>query len=204
MQGWCDSPLTQKGIADAHTAGIHLADKNFSNIYHSDTMRATNTCKIIMSENKKEIETLPKPVALRNFREQSYGYFEGNDSTQTWLMVGASHGCRSYQEMITKYSIDDSRDFMRAIDPFHDAENNEQYWKRVDAGFEYLNEHQKNESTALVVSHGTTIRSIVKRFAPDIDVVTQGPKNGSVTKLIVDGKNIKVAYFNHYLDTQEY
>ena len=25
MQGWCDSPLTAKGIADAHKAGRHLA-----------------------------------------------------------------------------------------------------------------------------------------------------------------------------------
>lgn len=26
LQGWCDSPLTEKGIEDARLAGRHLAD----------------------------------------------------------------------------------------------------------------------------------------------------------------------------------
>ncbi|MCP9313495.1 histidine phosphatase family protein [Liquorilactobacillus satsumensis] len=203
MQGWCDSPLTQKGINDAHKAGAHLADKDFANIYHSDTMRAQNTCKIIMSENQLAAD-LPQPVTLSNFREQSYGYFEGNDSNQTWLMVGATRQCRNYEEIITRYSINDSRDFMKETDPFNDAENNAEYWKRIDAGFDYLNAHQAPGSNALVVSHGTTIRSIVSRFAPEIDVVSVGPKNGSVTKMIVTGKKVEIVYFNHYLDTQEY
>jgi probable phosphoglycerate mutase len=56
----------------------------------------------------------------------------------------------------------------------------------------------------LVVSHGTTIRSIVHHFAPEIDIISQGPVNGSVTKLIIDPNQVKVVYYNHYLDDQPY
>ena len=41
MQGWCDSPLTQKGIEDAHEAGRRLKKIRFAYAFHSDTTRAT-------------------------------------------------------------------------------------------------------------------------------------------------------------------
>ncbi|KRM95500.1 phosphoglycerate mutase [Liquorilactobacillus aquaticus DSM 21051] len=203
MQGWCDSPLTPKGIEDGHRAGRHLAHINFSDVYHSDTTRAKRTCGYIIDENVASAE-LPQPKILRNFREQSYGYFEGNDSSQTWLMVGAIHGCETFEELITKYSIEKSRDFMKETDPFHDAENDTEYWARVNAGFDYLRTKQQDNDKVLLVSHGTTIRSIVHRFAPDIDIISRGPANGSVTKMIVDNDNVKVEYYNHYLDEQTY
>lgn len=203
MQGWCDSPLTDKGIADAHKAGKRLAKKHFANIYHSDTSRAKNTCHIIMQENQNAA-TLLEPTVLPQFREQGYGYFEGNDSGQAWLMVGASRGCRSFSEIISKYSIEDSRNFMKEIDPFHDAENNDEFWTRVNSGFEYIRNHQKDGDEVLVVSHGTTIRSIVHRFAPEIDIVSLSPQNGSVTKMIVSNNDVEVEYFNHYTDEMNY
>ncbi|MBZ2406330.1 MAG: histidine phosphatase family protein [Liquorilactobacillus hordei] len=203
MQGWCDSPLTEKGISDAHKAGKRLAAKHFTNVYHSDTSRAKNTCHIIMDENNNST-SLSEPTILPQFREQGYGYFEGNDSSQTWLMVGASRNCRSFSEIISNYSIEDSRDFMKEIDPFQDAESNDEFWKRVNSGFDYIRNHQKDGDEVLVVSHGTTIRSIVHRFAPDIDIVSLSPQNGSVTKMIVSDDSVSVEYFNHYKDEQSY
>lgn len=203
MQGWCDSPLTEKGISDAHKAGKRLAAKHFINVYHSDTSRAKNTCHIIMDENNNS-NSLSEPTILPQFREQGYGYFEGNDSSQTWLMVGASRNCRSFSEIISNYSIEDSRDFMKEIDPFQDAESNDEFWKRVNSGFDYIRNHQKDGDEVLVVSHGTTIRSIVHRFAPDIDIVSLSPQNGSVTKMIVSDDSVSVEYFNHYKDEQSY
>ena len=40
MQGWCDSPLTPKGIEDAHEAGRRLKRIKFAYAFHSDTTRA--------------------------------------------------------------------------------------------------------------------------------------------------------------------
>ena len=37
LQGWCDSPLTEKGTNDAHSAGKHLENIHFDAAYSSDT-----------------------------------------------------------------------------------------------------------------------------------------------------------------------
>lgn len=104
LQGWCDSPLTQKGINDAKSAGKHLADIKFDKAYHSDTTRAMRTCHFILENNHHSQDIMPSE--LKNFREQSFGYFEGNDAAQTWLMVGALHGCRTYNDILEKYDLE--------------------------------------------------------------------------------------------------
>ena len=139
IQGWCDSPLTPKGIEDGHQAGKRLAHLNFAHAFHSDTNRAARTCRYILEENVASAEELT-PKALPDFREQNFGYFEGSDTSQAWLMIGADHGCRTFNDIITKYSIEKARDFTKEADPFHDAENNAEYWQRLDRGFAYLDQ----------------------------------------------------------------
>ncbi|MCZ3392808.1 histidine phosphatase family protein, partial [Enterococcus faecium] len=82
LQGWSDSPLTEKGVADAKHAGDLLTDVNFANIYCSDTTRAIKTARYINAQNQhpkneKEIEMISA------FREQFFGYFEGANSVET-------------------------------------------------------------------------------------------------------------------------
>lgn len=201
MQGWCDSPLTAKGISDAKAAAVHLKDLKFDSIYRSDMTRTARTCRYIMQAN---LHPLPQVQVLKNFREQGYGYFEGNDSEQTWFFVSVSHGCQNYHQLISKYSIDVSRDFMKAADPFNVAENNQEFWQRVDQGLAILKQRQHTGDQVLIVTHGTLIRSLVNRFAPQIDVISQGPQNGSVTKMIVSNTKVSVVYYNHYQDDQTY
>lgn len=50
MQGWSDSPLTDKGIADAHRAAAMLSHITFTHAYCSDTMRARNTAETILAK----------------------------------------------------------------------------------------------------------------------------------------------------------
>ena len=201
MQGWCDSPLTAKGINDAQAAAEHLKNLKFDSIYRSDMTRTARTCHYIMQTN---LHPLPKVQVLKNFREQGYGYFEGNDAAQAWFFVGAPYGCQNYQQLISKYSINTSRDFMKAADPFNAAENNQEFWQRVDQGFALLKQRQHAGDQVLVVTHGTLIRSLVNRFASNIDVISQGPQNGSVTKMIVSDTKISVVYYNHYQNDQSY
>lgn len=196
MQGWCDSPLTTKGRTDAHSTGDNLAHINFNYAFSSDTKRARETCKIIVAENKATQDDL-NPHSLHYFREQKYGYFEGCDSKQAWLMIGASHNCKSFKEIIKNYSIEQARDFAKSADPFHEAENNLEFWNRLNQGFNYLDEVAENNDNILLVSHGTTIRSIVHHFDSNIDI-SVSPSNGSVTKLVCSSGKIEVAYFNRY------
>ena len=203
IQGWCDSPLTPKGIEDGHQAGKRLAHLNFAHAFHSDTNRAARTCRYILEENVASAEELT-PTALPDFREQNFGYFEGSDTSQAWLMIGADHGCRTFNDIITKYSIEKARDFTKEADPFHDAENNAEYWQRLDRGFAYLDQIANDGDKILLVAHSTLIRSLTSHFAPEIDI-TVSPKNGSVTRFDVDDNGqIKLAYFYRYQDDAKY
>ena len=42
------------------------------------------------------------------------------------------------------------------------------------------------------------------RFVPELGAAELGPRNGSVTKLIVSKDDIKVEYYNHHLDNETY
>lgn len=70
-QGWCDSPLTEKGIADAKSA--HEFMKHFSvkfdAFYSSTSERASDTLEIIFPNvNYKR---------LKGLKEMNFGAFEG-------------------------------------------------------------------------------------------------------------------------------
>ncbi|KRN28198.1 hypothetical protein IV38_GL001651 [Lactobacillus selangorensis] len=194
MQGWCDSPLTEKGLADADHAGKMLSHVAFDSVYSSDTTRAARTAEMII---KRNLNQHPKRVASPLFREEFYGYFEGNDSFQSWYMVGEPHGCRNFSEIIQKYSLDKAKDFMKETDPWHDAENAQEYWTRLGKGFKMLREQNQPGSNVLIVSHGTTIRSIVNKFDHDKQFdVSVSPKNGSVTHLQLIEGGIEIVDFN--------
>ncbi|AVK64637.1 histidine phosphatase family protein [Lactobacillus sp. CBA3606] len=191
MQGWSDSPLTERGQAMATQVGQALAPVNFAHYYASDSKRAIDTANLIMAAAPTKQPTV---TTLANFREVFYGYFEGDDSSRTWSLVGKDYGVTSLHELLAYLPIDKTRDLMRTIDPFHEAEDEARYWARVNQGFDYLKAHHDHHEKILLVSHGTTIRSIVAHFAPDMDITT-GPKNGSVTRLDVEGDQIHVVNY---------
>lgn len=194
FQGWCGAPLTDKGINDAKMAGERLKDIKFDFAYSSDLPRAIRTRDLILAENQNPI---PMTGELTNFREQYFGYFEGAESGQVWTMVGLPHGCQTYYDIVNKMGASATRDLLHEADPWKDAEDDQTYWKRIAAGFEYLKEHHHNGENLLLVSHSLTIRTIVDHFAPEYQATIHGPKNGSITKLIVDDQGeITVEYYN--------
>lgn len=193
MQGWSDSPLTAAGIAGAEEAAERLKHLTFTHAYSSDTTRAMRTCEVILGKN---MNTTVPYTTTPFFREVFYGYFEGADSAQTWYEVGAPHGAPSFKELVAQYGIDKSKDFMNAIDPFHDAETATQYWTRIGKGFKMLREQNRNGDNVLLVSHGTTIRSIVEKFGQCRFDVTVAPRNASVTKIQLTDQGIDVLSYN--------
>ncbi|MQS53063.1 histidine phosphatase family protein [Companilactobacillus mishanensis] len=197
MQGWSDTPLAPDGVEVAKQAAEALKDVDFSAAFSSDARRAIDTCKIIVDANKDHDKITP--VKLPEFREEFYGYFEGNSSRQTWFTVGAMHGCTSYSEVITKYGMDASKDFVKEADPFHDAENAEEYWTRLDKGFDKLDDIAKDGDRILLVSHGTTIRSITDRYNAGNFDITVSPRNSSLTILECDDGDKRVTTYNKLL-----
>ncbi|WP_416354222.1 histidine phosphatase family protein [Agrilactobacillus fermenti] len=193
MQGWSDSPLTEKGIQDAHEAGKRLQNVTFQHCYSSDRGRAIQTAEIILSHN---INTHVPFSQTPLFREEFYGYYEGEDSAKSWFAAGAPHGSPTFKDIIADYSLDEAKDFVHQADPFGDAETATQYWTRLAKGFKWLREQAHDGDKILMVSHGTTIRSIVDKFGEKKFDVTVSPMNGGISTIQLTDEGISVLNYN--------
>lgn len=188
LQGWSNSPLTDSGIADAYKAAEKLSDIDFVAAYCSDTTRALETAETILDVNESSGHSRPNLVSDMHFREQCYGYFEGQDMSMAWWAAGAPHGVHSYNEIVEKFGLPATRDMLKEADPFHDAESDVEYWTRVEGGFALIaaNSSLKDGDNVLQISHGNTLLSIMHRFAPAGYDLSERPANGSVTRLDFD------------------
>lgn len=193
VQGWIDSPLTDRGIADAKRAGEQLKAINFTAAYSSDSGRAIETARHILKANPNNLNIIS--YQYPEFREQCHGYFEGNDLNQMWQFVGAQVKLTSESDVLGTYGLEKARDLIHQADLYGEAESNDMFWDRLSRGFNKLRNNSEDGDTVLVVSHGMTIRSIVDRYAPELDegVATI---NGSLTKLTITDDNIHVEFFN--------
>ncbi|GAA2985488.1 histidine phosphatase family protein [Lentilactobacillus parakefiri] len=196
LQGWSNSPLTEKGIQNAVDTGEKLKNTKFAAAYCSDTTRAEQTAQTILDKN--DASDIDAPITSMFFREEFYGYFEGNDMSQAWYLAGAPHGLPTFRDIVEKYSIGKAKDYLKEADPFHQAENNQEYWTRLDQGFDLIKQNPdiKDGDNVLLISHGNTLLSIVERYGKGQFDVTERPANGSLTKLTVDGDDIQVVSFN--------
>ena len=195
LQGWSDSPLTEKGVNDAIKAGKMLAKTHFAYMYCSDTTRAIKTARLINETNmhpinNKEIE------AISAFREQFFGYFEGANSVETEFKLYQKHSSNepTLNAVTAKHGIKTAIDVWKGADPFHDAETYDEITTRLNQGLSYAYQNAHDGDDILVVSHGTAIRVLTSMFNPEIDI-SHSPKNGSITKLEYSLDSGQIKYF---------
>ncbi|RBQ00117.1 histidine phosphatase family protein [Bifidobacterium xylocopae] len=202
LQGWSNSPLTERGLADAERAGRKLEGVAFQAAYSSDTTRARATAERILDLNQA---SAPRPTlrTAMNFREQFYGYYEGQDMGLAWWAAGAPHGAPSYQGIVDEFGLGATRDFLKQADPFHDAEDDQEYWRRVEGGFRLLAQDGtlRDGDRVLLVWHGNSLLSMMHRFAGDGYDLSERPTNGSVTVFDYDTaapfeRSIEVVSYN--------
>ena len=105
LQGWSNSPLTESGIADADKAATKLKDFDFAAAYCSDTTRAQMTAQRILDANEASGHVRPQLMSDMHFREQFYGYFEGQDMGVAWTAAGGPHGAKNYNDIVEKYGL---------------------------------------------------------------------------------------------------
>lgn len=70
IQGWCDSPLTEKGIAQAKAASELIRNVNFDHYYSSTSERCCDTLEILT-------DYLVPYKRLKGLKERNFGSFEG-------------------------------------------------------------------------------------------------------------------------------
>ncbi|MFC4651937.1 histidine phosphatase family protein [Lactococcus nasutitermitis] len=75
IQGWCDSPLTEKGIRQAQIAGNYFVKNQIviDRAYSSTQERAVDTLELVLKQN--DLENLPYK-RLKALKEWNFGRFE--------------------------------------------------------------------------------------------------------------------------------
>ena len=196
LQGWGNSPLTERGVEQAHDAAERLQNLRFAAAYCSDTTRAQQTGEIILAGNRAG--SVAYPTSSPFFREQFYGSFEGTYAPLAWFEAGAREGLKSFAEIVEAHSIATAKDLLKAADPFHDAESDDEYWARVDQGFDLIRADPdlNDGDDVLVVAHANTLLSLMERYGGGRYDITVRPRNGSVTRLRLTDDAIEVLGYN--------
>ncbi|MBQ9153408.1 MAG: histidine phosphatase family protein [Solobacterium sp.] len=76
LQGWCDSPLTEKGIADAEKAEQALKGIPFDKAWSSPSPRAVKTARIILRRHNAVLKT------HEDLKEFDYGLLDGTKTSE--------------------------------------------------------------------------------------------------------------------------
>lgn len=193
VQGWCDSPLTVKGIDDLKRTARALAQVHFDNMYSSDLKRAIDTVHLM--KNANTVSKIGKIRKLPEFREVFFGSFEGDDIDQTWAQIAKTAGLgyeTDVQKIINQLGIEKFREATKEADPRHLAENKQELDERMIRGLQNLYELTRNEERVLLVSHGDFIKTLAIKYWNKSDGKHDiaFPNNGSVTRGLIhdDGK----------------
>ncbi len=188
LQGWSNSPLTERGLAQAIEIGTRLTYTRYAAAYSSDTTRAEQTASIILSHNAAGAPS--QPIIDRDLRETFFGSFEGTNAAAAWFQAGGPHHCNTLTDIIAAHSLATARNWLKDADPFHDAEDDDEYWHRIHRGYGRIlaNPTLADGDTVLVVSHATTLRSFAERYGAGRFGAAATPRNGGLTTLRVSAE----------------
>ncbi|HWQ89630.1 MAG TPA: histidine phosphatase family protein [Desulfitobacteriaceae bacterium] len=172
VQGRLDSPLTEKGLAQARNLALRLRSEKINYLYSSDLPRALATAEEIRRE--LQLETI---IPAPRIREFSFGDWEGKlwDELRT-----------TYQDI---FKIWDSTPHLVQVpngDNMHSV--TERVWGFLQ---ELIDKHQGE--TICLVTHGLTLKLLVtKALGFSIDEWLKTPLQFNTAVNILEFKEMKV------------
>lgn len=100
VQGWCDSPLTDKGKEQAIAVGRYFREKGivFDSAYSSTQERATDTLQLVTEAPFQQVKGL---------KEMSFGLFEGREEE---LLPKHRPGATSFEDALVPFGGEDIRE----------------------------------------------------------------------------------------------
>ncbi|NUU66835.1 histidine phosphatase family protein [Enterobacteriaceae bacterium BIT-l23] len=187
VQGWSDTPLTQKGIDDAKKTGEAFKNIQFHYAYTSDLGRARSTANYILAANNY---TTPDLVEMEGLREVFYGSYEGKTNFEIMkplfekknIDVTPENWADKYGELMSVSSEEWMINEYHNNDPTHTAETYNQVLSRTQASIDKITRDvlSRGGGNVLLVTHGEQIGMVLAYLFPDFknDVAI---KNGSLT-----------------------
>lgn len=146
LQGFCDSPLTDNGIAQAKSVGIGLSDIEFKAVYASESQRVVDTARYAIGHRNIPIITDPR------LKEMNFGVLESLLQTEILAQYG--------NILETLFSLKDLN--MSAPE----GESYLQLFSRTSSAIhEIIHKHKNEGGNVLVFSHGVTIGNYLMQLA---------------------------------------
>lgn len=137
-QGWCDSPLTPKGINQAKECSKLLKDIPFEHVYVSTSERAVDTMFNLIDDRQLPI------TYSKSLKEKNFGDMEGEKF-----------------EAFPKGDVVND-DFILS----HGGESDEMAFERFYTFLNET--AVKHTGNVLIVTHGALIKILLERLAPEI------------------------------------
>lgn len=193
VQGFADSPLTDKGIIQAKKLGTGLKDVTFDLAYSSDLGRQRNTAKLILSKNDNK---KPKLMEHDGFKEWNYGGYEGKTDKEMWTPIFETNGFKldddwsDYDKLVEKIGDDRIANAIAENDPLKAAENYDEITTRGKAAMAKVIKDAKktNAKNVMIISSGGMIPTLLELLTPN-EYNGEMMDNCSVTTLnYKDGK----------------
>ncbi len=193
LQGWSDTPLTEKGEQDAAKIGKELAPLKIDYLFSSDLKRAVDTARIL-AKNHPTCQ-IKEPTQNKLFREVFYGSFEGhsNEEGAIWASHLDGDRFRRLGEVIDKYGMPKLHDLLHEADPAHLAESSQQLNERASQAIDFLR-GLPLDSNVVVASHGSIIRYIAYMYGEKERY--EGPGNGAIMKMRITPEDANVVFYN--------
>lgn len=186
MQGWADSPLTEKGVSAAIELGKKLKNNKYDALITSDLGRAADTGNYIIREN---IHTIPS-FKEEGLREWGFGALEKSNLYAT-IIENATEKARETGDFTNNYLKFFTLSAME-LDPSKNSETYEQITSRITNSFENIvkKAEENGWKDVLVVSHGLTITTTIYLFT------------GKLIKTVPNLEIIEIVYENGKFDVK--
>lgn len=196
VQGWCDTPLTEEGIAGAQSLGRGLADVSFEVAYSSDSGRAQQTLEVILATRRDCNPQAKGPHAVAKdarLREWCYGNLEGGPGEQLHRVLAEGFGeDLPFDELNRR--LPQVADVIADWDESGRAERFADVQRRLCSFFREAGDAQRaaGGGNVLVVTHSFVIRTIIYLINPAHVTDPHKILNASVTHVVYDGERFSL------------
>ena len=192
LQGWCDSPLSERGERQAAALGEWMRARPLTAAFTSDLTRTRTTTAAALAGHP-----LIVPTPLTELREWHLGGWEGQPNAHLWTPVFAQYGYEYPAGTAAWATINaDGResviDTVHGLDPLRRAESSADVLARLDSGLSVILEaaqaaHEVG-GDVLVVTHGMVLGTILRRLVPGHAAQAGFPNCGTVTVTWTNGE----------------